>query len=223
MDSGILITLQGVKKKKKKKKRLLYFKNDSNHKGFTLSIDTKTMIDIKRYHGSASKHQRFIICAYNNVWCNNTSGRGSALTINLPKMETRLIYDNDFLPPLTLEFYHKRLIISAQMAPNKPIILTCDQIKRRFRGRELGNQDCQRGHESRGAFCCVFLGGWRGISKSWLTTVFGLFALQVCCTWYVGMCLNNVYSLASIISGFILFCCCVLVRIFLIVLLGLKC
>ena len=37
--------LQGTKKKKKKK-RLLYFKNDSNHKGFTLSIDTKTMIDI---------------------------------------------------------------------------------------------------------------------------------------------------------------------------------
>ena len=32
--------------KKKKKTRLLYFKNDSNHKGFTLSIDTKTMIDI---------------------------------------------------------------------------------------------------------------------------------------------------------------------------------
>ena len=27
-------------------------------------------------------------------------------------------------------------------------------------------------------------------------------ALQVCCTWYVGMCLNNGYSLASIISGF---------------------
>ena len=52
------------------------------------------------------------------------------------------------------------------------------------------------------------------ISKSWLTTVFGLFALQVCCTWYVGICLNNVYSVASIVSGFILFCCCVFVRIF---------
>ena len=48
-----------------------------------------------------------------------------------------------------------------------------------------------------------FLGGWKGFSKSWLTTVFGLFALQVCYTWYVGMCLNNVHSLASIISGFI--------------------
>ena len=34
------------KKNKKKKKRLLYFKNDSNHKGFTLSIDAKTVIDI---------------------------------------------------------------------------------------------------------------------------------------------------------------------------------
>ena len=32
--------------RKKKKKRLLYFKNDSSHKGFTLTIDTKTMIDI---------------------------------------------------------------------------------------------------------------------------------------------------------------------------------
>ena len=48
-----------------------------------------------------------------------------------------------------------------------------------------------------------FLGGWGGFSKSWLTTVFGHFALQVCCTWYVGMRLNNVYSLASIICGFI--------------------
>ena len=38
--------LAGTEKKKKKKKRLLYFKNDPNHKGFTLSIDTKTMIDI---------------------------------------------------------------------------------------------------------------------------------------------------------------------------------
>ena len=52
---------------------------------------------------------------------------------------------------------------------------------------------------------------------------FGLFALQVCCTCYVGMCLNNVDSLASIISGLILFCSCGWVRIFLIVLLGLKC
>ena len=68
-----------------------------------------------------------------------------------------------------------------------------------------------------------FLGGWDGFSKSWLTTVFGLFALQVCCTWYVGMCLNNGCSRASIISGFILLCCCVLVRIFLIAFLSLKC
>ena len=28
-----------------------------------------------------------------------------------------------------------------------------------------------------------FLGGWGGFSKSWLTTVFGPFALQVCWTW----------------------------------------
>ena len=41
-----LLPCRDWKKKKKKKKRLLYFKNDSNHKGFTLSIDTKTMIDI---------------------------------------------------------------------------------------------------------------------------------------------------------------------------------
>ena len=68
-----------------------------------------------------------------------------------------------------------------------------------------------------------FLGGWDGFFKSWLTTVFGLFALQVCCTWYVGMCLHNGYSRASIIPGFILFCCCVLVRIFLIAFLSLKC
>ena len=33
-------------KKKKKKKQLPYFKKNTNHKGFTLSIDTKTMIDI---------------------------------------------------------------------------------------------------------------------------------------------------------------------------------
>ena len=43
--------------------------------------------------------------------------------------------------------------------------------------------------------------GWDGFSKSWLTTVFGLFALEVCRTWYVGMCFNNGYSLALIISG----------------------
>ena len=60
-------------------------------------------------------------------------------------------------------------------------------------------------------------------SRLWLTTVCGVFALQVCCTWYVGMCLNNGYSLVSVISGFILFSCCVLVRIFLIGFLGLKC
>ena len=34
---------------------------------------------------------------------------------------------------------------------------------------------------------------------------FGLLALQVCCIWYVGMCLNYGLSLASIISGFGLF------------------
>ena len=68
-----------------------------------------------------------------------------------------------------------------------------------------------------------FLGSWDGFSKSWPTTVFSLFALQVCCTWYVGMCLNNGYSLASIIFGFILFGCCVSVRIFLIAFLSLKC
>ena len=51
----------------------------------------------------------------------------------------------------------------------------------------------------------------------------GLFSLQVCCILYVGMCLNNSYSLASIISGFSLFCCCVLLRIFLIAFWGLKC
>ena len=68
-----------------------------------------------------------------------------------------------------------------------------------------------------------FWGRWDGFSRSWLTTVFGLFALQVCCTSYVGICLNNVHSLASIISGFILFRCCVLVRIFLMAFLSLKC
>ena len=38
-----------------------------------------------------------------------------------------------------------------------------------------------------------------------------------------GMCLNNGYSRTLIISGFILFCCCVLVKIFLIAFLRLKC
>ena len=38
-----------------------------------------------------------------------------------------------------------------------------------------------------------------------------------------GMCLKNGYSLVSIISGFILFCCCVLVRISLIAFLSLRC
>ena len=45
---------------------------------------------------------------------------------------------------------------------------------------------------------------------------FGLLALQVCCIWYVGMCLNNGLSLASISSGFGLFFCCVQVEISLI-------
>ena len=51
-----------------------------------------------------------------------------------------MIYNNDFLLPLTLEFYHKRLIISAQMAPNKPIILTCDQIKHVSEEGSLGTK-----------------------------------------------------------------------------------
>ena len=38
-----------------------------------------------------------------------------------------------------------------------------------------------------------------------------------------GMCLNNGYSRTLIISGFISFCCCVLVKIFLIAFLSLKC
>ena len=66
------------------------------------------------------------------------------------------------------------------------------------------------------------MGGSGGFSKSWLTTVFGLFALQFCCTLYVGMCLNNGYGLASIISCFNLFCCCVLLRIFRIAFFGLE-
>ena len=56
-----------------------------------------------------------------------------------------------------------------------------------------------------------------------IPTVIGLFALQVCCAWYVGMCLNNGYSLASIISGFVVSFCNVLVGIFVISFLGLKC
>ena len=73
-----------------------------------------------------------------------------------------------------------------------------------------------------------FLGCFGGFSKLWLTTVFGLLALQVCCTWYVDMCFNNGLSLASIISGFGFFCCCcflccVLMKIFLFTYLGLKC
>ena len=51
---------------------------------------------------------------------------------------------------------------------------------------------------------------------------FGL-SLQVCSTWYVGMCLNNGYSRASVISGFILCCCYDLVRVFVIAFLSLKC
>ena len=68
-----------------------------------------------------------------------------------------------------------------------------------------------------------FLGGWGEFSNSWLTTAFGLIALQYCCTWYVGMCPSNGHGLASIISGFILFFCYLLVWVFRIAFLGLKC
>ena len=39
-------------------------------------------------------------------------------------------------------------------------------------------------------FSSSFLGGWGWFSKSWVTTVFGLFTLQVCFTCYVGLCLK---------------------------------
>ena len=51
---------------------------------------------------------------------------------------------------------------------------------------------------------------------------FGLF-LSESVVHDVGMCLNNSNNLALTISSFILFRCCVLVRIFLIAFLGLKC
>ena len=46
-----------------------------------------------------------------------------------------------------------------------------------------------------------YLGGFGGISKSWLTTVFGLVALQVCCASLVVIYLCHRYSLVSILFG----------------------